>query len=84
MRILAIGLAAAALTLPLTTVSKACEGHAAADVLAAADDGHAAFAQATSTDAAKKPTPKKKMAMKKKPAEKVEYMRAVPAAPQPK
>jgi len=75
MRILAIGLAAALLALPMSSSSRACEGYAAADVLAAADDGQAAFAQATTADATKKPA-KKTMAIKKKP--KVEYMRAAP------
>jgi hypothetical protein len=77
MRFLVIGLAAACLALPFGTASRACEGYAAADVLAAIDDGQAAFAQATATDAAKKPA-KKKVAAKKKPKEKVEYMRAAP------
>jgi hypothetical protein len=75
MRFLAIGLAVAFLALTISSPSKACEGYAAADVLAPADDGQAAFAQATTADAAKKPA-KKTMAMKKKP--KVEYMRAAP------
>ena len=75
MRFLVIGFAVACLALPFGTASRACEGYA--DVLAASDNGQAAFAQATATDAAKKPA-KKKVAAKKKPKEKVEYMRAAP------
>ena len=76
MRIL-IGLAAVLLGLSLVTPSKACEDYASTAVLAVQDDGQAAYAQATGTDAAKKPE-KKKVAMKKKPKEKVQYMRIAP------
>ena len=72
MRILAIGLGAALLALSFSAPSRACE-----DSVAAVGDGQAAFAQANSAEATKKPG-KKKMAMKKKPKAKVEYMRAVP------
>jgi len=85
MRFLAIGFAAALLlTVPFAAPSKACEGYVAADVLAAKDAGQAAFAQAGKADAAVKKPAKKKMAMKKKPKENVEYMRAVPMAPEGK
>ena len=85
MRFLAIGLATALLlTVPFGAPAKACEGYTAADVLAAQDDGQAAFAQAPKTDAAAKKRAQKKMAAKKRPKEKVEYMRAVPMAPEGK
>lgn len=77
MRILAVGLGVALLALPFATPSHACEDHAALTVSAAIDEGQAAFAQATNAEAAKKPM-KKKTAVKKKPKEKVQYMRAVP------
>jgi len=77
MRTLAIGLGAALLALSFGTPSRACEDYAAASVSAAIDDGQAAFAQATKAEAAKKPM-KKKVAVKKKPKEKVEYMRIAP------
>jgi len=77
MRILVIGLGAALLALPFATPSHACEDYAELAVSAAVNGGQTAFAQATSAEAAKKPM-KKKMAVKKKPKEKVQYMRAVP------
>jgi hypothetical protein len=66
MRFLAIGLAAAFLALPFTAPAIACVVHAVSAEAAAAD----------LSAMAKKPT---KEMTKKKPKEKVEYMRAVPA-----
>jgi hypothetical protein len=66
MRFFAIGLAAGLLALPLTAPANACGAHAVSTEAAAAD----------LSAMAKKPT--QEMA-KKKPKEKVEYMRAVPA-----
>ena len=65
MRLLVIGFAMACLALAFGTASRACEGYAVADVIAAIDDGQAAFAQATATDVAKKPA-KKKVAMQRR------------------
>jgi len=66
MRFLVIGLAVGLLALPLTAPANACSTHAVSAKASAAEF----------SAMAKKPT--KEMA-KKKPKEKVEYMRAVPA-----
>jgi hypothetical protein len=66
MRFLVIGLAAGLLVLPLAAPANACGAHTVSAEVAIADF----------SAMAKKPT--KEMA-KKKPKEKVEYMRAVPA-----
>ena len=66
MRFLVTGLAAGLLALPLAAPANACGAHAVSAEAAAAD----------LSAMAKKPT---KAMVKKKPKEKVEYMRAVPA-----
>jgi len=72
MRFLAIGLAAAFLTLPMSASVEACEGYEALAQASAVD-----LSAAAKKDEKAKP---KKMAVKKK-KEKVEYMRAAPMPP---
>jgi len=69
MRFLVIGFAAAFLMLPVTKQAMAC--------------GHHASAQASAVDlsAEEKKKPNKKVAMKKKKHERIEYMRAAPMPP---
>jgi hypothetical protein len=72
MRFLAIGLAAAFLTLPMSAPVKACEGYDAS--------AQAAATELSAAETKDKKKPAKKTAMKKK-KEKVEYMRAAPMPP---